>query len=171
MKHDSPDDSLSIVNIVVVLRPSSATAFRGLDQGQRSLGHGGNARQPRLGQDIGHRTYRASFRVCRTVQVLYGDPANEYRHRIAQSDSAFELTSASALLARQPYKIARIIAKLERSAHCAISPEERRVRCRKLEMQGGGSVVANHAPEHANTMIMIRAAIHSLLLWMGVHQA
>jgi hypothetical protein len=82
-----------------------------------------------------------------------------------------KLTGASALLARQPHKIARIIAKLERSAHCAISPEERRVRCRKLEMQGGGSVVANHAPEHANTMIMIRAAIHSLLLWMGLHQA
>src|SRR5262249_40073601 len=166
MKHDSPDDSPSIVNIVVVFLPSSATG--GLDKGQRSLGHGGSARDPRLGQDIGHRTYRASFRVCRTkffTEIPQTNIGTVSRNQILLS----KLTGASALLARQPHKIARIIAKLERSAHCAISPEERRVRCRKLEMQGGGSVVANHAPEHTNTMIMIRAAIHSLLLWMGLY--
>src|SRR5262245_38873034 len=171
MKHDSPDDSLSIVNIVVVFRPSSATAFRGLDKGERSLGHGGNARDPRLGQDIGHRTYRASFRVCRTVQVLHGDPANEYRHRIAQSDSAFEIdrrirTSRTTAAQDRPDNCeAGAIRSLRYLARGTAStlPQVRDTRRRKRS--------GEPRSEHANTMIMIRAAIHSLLLWMGVHQA
>jgi hypothetical protein len=87
-------------------------------------------------------------------EIRQGNSGTISRNQILLS----KLTGASALLARQTHQIARIIAQQERSTHCDS--------CRKLEMQGGGSVFANHAPEHTNTMIMVTAATHSLLLWI-----
>ena len=37
------------------------------------------------------RIMQASFPACGTLQALQGDPAREYRHHIAQSNSAFEI--------------------------------------------------------------------------------
>jgi hypothetical protein len=87
-------------------------------------------------------------------EIRQGNIATISRNQILLS----KLTGASALLARQTHQIARIIAQQERSTHCDS--------CRKLEMQGGGRVFANHAPEHTNTMITVRAAIHRLRLWI-----